>query len=359
MTDEKGRGSGSLANGPSCPAPPPPGDRIQLGHGSGGRLSSELTRRRFLPAFDNEILRKMEDGAVLPLEGEEVAVSTDAFVVSPLEFPGGNIGDLAVNGTVNDLAMMGATPRFLTAAFILEEGLPFQILDRVLEAMARAARESGITLVAGDTKVVEAGKADGMFIITTGLGSLTPGFRPSPSRIRPGDAVLVSGPLGRHGITILSARKELGLELDLESDTAPLHGLVAVLRKAVGKGVHALRDPTRGGLASALNEMASASATGMLLEDGTLPIPGPVEGACELLGLDPLYVANEGILVAVVAEETAEAALSALRSHPLGSEAVRVGRATAEHPGLVFLRTALGGTRVVDLLPGDQLPRIC
>ena len=349
----------SLSDGPACPAPQPPGNRIQLGHGSGGRLSADLLRRRFLPAFDNEILDRMEDGALLPLRGEEIVVSTDSFVVSPLEFPGGNIGDLAVNGTVNDLAMMGATPRFLTAGFILEEGLPFEVLDRVLEAMARAVREAGVVLVAGDTKVVEGGKADGMFINTTGLGTLAPGIRPTPARIEPGDAVLVSGPLGCHGITILAAREELDLEVELESDTAPLHDLVRTLREAVGNGVRALRDPTRGGLASTLNEMAAASRTGILLWDGTLPIPAPVEGACELLGLDPLYVANEGVLVAVVAPEAAEAALDALRSHPLGRHAAVVGVTTREHPGLVTLKTALGGSRIVDLLPGDQLPRIC
>jgi hydrogenase expression/formation protein HypE len=330
-----------------------------LGHGSGGRLSADLLRRRFLPAFDNEILSRMEDGAVLPLRGEELVVSTDSFVVSPLEFPGGNIGDLAVNGTVNDLAMMGATPRFLTAGFILEEGLPLAILDRVLDAMARAAREAGVILVAGDTKVVEKGKADGMFINTTGLGTLTPGFRPTPTRIQPGDAVLVSGHLGCHGITILAVREELDLEVEMESDTAPLHDLVRTLREAVGIGVRALRDPTRGGLASALNEMAAASRTGILLRDGTLPIPAPVEGACELLGLDPLYVANEGVLVAVVAPQVAEVALAALRNHPRGRHAAVVGVATREHPGLVTLKTALGGSRIVDLLPGDQLPRIC
>jgi hydrogenase expression/formation protein HypE len=301
----------------------------------------------------------LEDGALLSLGDPEVVVSTDAFVVSPLEFPGGTIGDLAVNGTVNDLAVMGAVPRFLAAAFILEEGLPFSQLDRILEGMGRAAREAGVVMVTGDTKVVESGKADGMFITTTGLGTPIPDFRPSPGRIGPGDVLLVSGPLGRHGITVLAARGDLALEVELESDTAPLHGLVAMLAKAVGQGVHALRDPTRGGVASALNELADASGMGMVLEDGALPIPGPVVGACELLGLDPLYVANEGILVAVVAREKAREALAAMRAHPLGRDAARIGSVTSEHPGMVSLKTPLGGARVVDLLPGDQLPRIC
>ncbi|MGD2122888.1 MAG: hydrogenase expression/formation protein HypE, partial [Gemmatimonadota bacterium] len=289
--------------GPSCPAPGPSGNRIQLGHGSGGRLTADLVQSRFLNAFDNEWLRRMEDGAILTWDGGEanhaLVVSTDSFVVSPLEFPGGDIGSLAVNGTVNDLAMMGAVPRFLTAGFILEEGLPFQLLDRILRSMSQAALAAGVTLVAGDTKVVERGKADGMFINTTGLGVRTPGIDPTPARIEPGDRIVVSGPIGRHGITILSARGELKLETELESDTASLHDLAGTLLRAIGTGVHALRDPTRGGVASALNEMAAASNTGILLRNGSMPIPPPVEGACELLGLDPLYVANEGVLVAV------------------------------------------------------------
>jgi hydrogenase expression/formation protein HypE len=343
----------------ACPSPLPEEERVQLGHGSGGRMSATLLKERFLPAFPGEVLRELGDGAPLVLASPEIVVSTDSFVVTPLEFPGGTIGDLAVNGTVNDVAMMGAVPRYLCAGFILEEGLPFQVLDRVVASMSAAAARAGVTLVAGDTKVVERGKADGMFITTTGIGELREGFRPGPYRARPGDAVLVSGPLGRHGMAVMAAREGLDFQVEIQSDTAPLLGLVEALREAVGEAVHVLRDPTRGGLASALNEIAQASGVGVVLEDGVIPIPGPVAAACEVLGLDPLYVANEGVLVAFVAEEAADGALEALRVDPLGREAARVGTVTADHPGLVVLRTGVGGTRIVDLLPGDQLPRIC
>jgi hydrogenase expression/formation protein HypE len=343
----------------ACPSPLPEQERVQLGHGSGGRMSATLLKERFLPAFPGEVLRKLGDGASLVLGSPEIVVSTDSFVVTPLEFPGGNIGDLAVNGTVNDVAMMGAVPRYLCAGFILEEGLPFEVLDRVVASMSAAAEAAGVVLVAGDTKVVERGKADGMFINTTGIGELREGFRPGPHRARPGDAVLVSGPLGRHGMAVMAAREGLDFQLEIESDTAPLLGPVAALREAVGDHVHTLRDPTRGGLASALNEIAQASRVGIVLEDGLCPVPNPVRAACEVLGLDPLYVANEGVLVAFVAAEAAAAALAALRGDPLGREAVRVGTVTADHPGLVVMRTGVGGTRIVDLLPGDQLPRIC
>ncbi len=347
------------AFGLACPAPAVESECIQLGHGSGGRLSANLLSNRFLPAFANPTLAALGDGAVVRLGPEEIVLSTDSFVVSPLEFPGGNIGDLAVNGTVNDLAMMGGEPKFLTAGFILEEGLPFSLLDRILSSMARAAQGAGVLVVAGDTKVVERGKADGMFINTTGIGALVPNFRPAPSLGRPGDAVLVSGPLGRHGITVLAARQELGLTVDMVSDTASLHILVSALRHAVGEAVHVLRDPTRGGLASTLNEIAVASGVGIDLVESDIPVPMPVRGACELLGLDPLYVANEGVLVAIVEGQAADRALEALRQDPLGREAAIIGRIVADHPGMVSIRTSLGVARVVDLLPGDQLPRIC
>jgi hydrogenase expression/formation protein HypE len=333
--------------------------RIQLGHGSGGKMSAALLKERFLPHFGNPTLDRLGDAAVVDVHAGRIAVSTDTFVVHPLEFPGGNIGTLAVNGTLNDLAMMGATPRFLTAAFVLEEGLDFALLDRVLAEMSRAARDAGVPVITGDTKVVERAKADGAFINTTGIGEIDPGFAPAPERARPGDAVLVSGPIGRHGIAVMAVREGLAFEVELESDTANLQPLVAVLRDTVGDAVHVLRDPTRGGMASALNEIAAAAGVGIALEEPALPVPGPVRAACEMLGFDPLYVANEGILVALVDGAVAEAALAALRSHPLGAEAALIGRVVGTHSGMVVLRTAIGGTRVVDMLPGDQLPRIC
>jgi hydrogenase expression/formation protein HypE len=322
-------------------------------------MSSMLLRERFLPAFPGEVLRQLGDGAVLHLGDSELVVSTDSFVVTPLEFPGGNIGDLAVNGTVNDVAMMGAVPRYLCAGFILEEGFPFEVLDRVLASMSAAAKVAGVSLVAGDTKVVERGKADGLFINTTGIGERRPDFRPGPDQAVVGDAVVVSGMLGRHGMAVMAAREGLDLRVEVESDTAPLVGLVKALRVAVGEAVHVLRDPTRGGLASALNEIAHASRVGIVLEEAAVPVPVPVRAACEVLGLDPLYVANEGVLVAFVQGAAAGRAVEALRGHPLGRDAVRVGEVTAGPAGLVVLRTGLGGTRVVDLLSGDQLPRIC
>jgi hydrogenase expression/formation protein HypE len=334
-------------------------DRVLLGHGSGGKLSAALLRERFLPRFGNAVLEELGDAAVVRVPAEQIAVSTDSFVVSPLEFPGGNIGHLAVHGTVNDLAMMGADPLYLAAGFILEEGLPFDVLDRVIEAMSESASEAGVIVVTGDTKVVERGKADGMFINTTGIGRLDPEFRPGPTLARDGDAVLVSGPIGRHGVAIMAAREDLRFEVEVESDTACLAPLVEGLRASCGSAIRCLRDPTRGGVASALNEIAASSGVGVRLEEGELPIPVPVRGACEMLGLDPLYVANEGIMVAIVAPDAADAALAALRTHPAGASAARIGTVTAQRPGLVLLRTGLGASRVVDMLPGDQLPRIC
>ena len=322
-------------------------------------MSATLLRERFLPHFGNPTLDRLGDAAVVDVHADRLAISTDTFVVRPLEFPGGNIGTLAVHGTVNDLAMMGARPRFLTAGFVLEEGLELEVLDRILDAMSRAAAEAGVPVITGDTKVVEHGKADGVFINTTGVGEIDPAFTPSAERAQAGDAVLVSGPIGRHGIAIMTVREGLAFEAELESDTANLYPLVAALRDAVGDGVHALRDPTRGGVASALNEIASAAKVGVMLQEPAIPVPGPVAAACEMLGFDPLYVANEGILVAFVHGAAAGAALAALRAHPLGAEAAIIGAVVRDHPGLVALRTAIGGTRVVDMLPGDQLPRIC
>jgi hydrogenase expression/formation protein HypE len=348
-----------MVDGLACPVPVSQHDRVQLGHGSGGKMSATLLRERFLPHFDNPVLAQLGDAAVVAVEAGELAVTTDTFVVSPIEFPGGNIGSLAVHGTLNDLAMMGARPLWLSAGFVLEEGLPFEVLDRVLGAMGEAARAAGVPVVTGDTKVVERGKADGIFINTTGIGRRDAAFAPMPDRAQAGDAVVLSAPIGRHGIAIMSAREQLGFEAQVTSDAATLLPLVEALRSAAGAAVHVLRDPTRGGVASALNEIAAAAKVGVELDERALPIPGPVAAACEMLGLDPLYVANEGVVVAFVAAEHAEAAVHALRGHPLGAEARVVGRVVPAHPGLVILRTAIGGTRVVDMLPGDQLPRIC
>ena len=334
-------------------------DRIQLGHGSGGKLSAELIRDLFLPHFTNETLATLGDAAIVEVSSERIAISTDTFVVHPLEFPGGTIGSLAVYGTLNDLAMMGAVPSVLTAGFVLEEGLEVALLDRILHAMAAACRACGVRVVAGDTKVVERGKADGVFINTTGVGTLTPAFAPAPHHARPGDAVILSGPVGRHGIAILAARNELHFDVTLESDSAYLGPVVERLRDAVGDAVHVLRDPTRGGVASALNEIAGSSQVGIKLQEPRLPIPQPVRAACEMLGLDPLYVANEGILVAFVEGAAAPDAVAAMRCEPLAAEATIVGRVVSDHVGLVTLETPLGTERIVDLLPGDQLPRIC
>ncbi len=349
----------SLGNGPVCPVPLASHDRVQIGHGSGGKMSAQLLRDHFLPRFGNPWLDRLGDGAVVPVEGGEIAFSTDTFVVSPLEFPGGNIGHLAIHGTLNDLAMMGATPRWLSVGFILEEGLPFEILDRVLDAMAAAAAAAGVTIVTGDTKVVDRGKADGMFVNTTGVGILHDGFRPDARGARPGDAVLVSGPLGRHGMAVMAVREGFAFESEIVSDTADLSPLVASLRESLGARVHTLRDCTRGGLASALNEIAAAAGVGVELDEAVVPVPGAVQAACEMLGLDPLYVANEGVMVAFVPAGDAGRAVELLQAHAAGSGAAVVGTVVADHPGMVVLRTGLGGTRVVDMLPGGQLPRIC
>jgi len=341
-----------------CPVPVEATNRVQLGHGSGGKLSAQLVARHFLPQFGNPALAALGDASVMSVGGAELAISTDSFVVHPLEFPGGNIGALAVHGTLNDVAMMGARPACLTAGFVLEEGLELAVLDRIIGAMTRAARAAGVPIIAGDTKVVDRGKADGLYINTTGVGLLDPAFRPAPGCARGGDAILVSAPIARHGMAIMAAREGLAFESAITSDTACLMPLVDALRP-LGADVHVLRDPTRGGVASTLNEIAVASGVGIEIDEAAIPVPGDVRAACELLGLDPLYVANEGVMVAFVADGQADAALRALRSHALGAEAVRIGRVVAAHPRLVALRTALGGTRVVDLLAGDQLPRIC
>jgi hydrogenase expression/formation protein HypE len=334
-------------------------EQITLAHGAGGKSSHALMEAVFLPPLRNPVLAPLADSALLTGEwARRLAFSTDSFVVRPLFFPGGDIGELAVNGTVNDLAMAGARPLALSAAYIVEEGLATADLERIATSMGAAADAVGVPVVTGDTKVVERGKGDGVYVNTAGVGIVTDDRDLSPAALRPGDRVIVSGTLGDHGMAIMVARGELELEIELESDTAPLHGLVEVLLGATG-GVRCLRDPTRGGLATVLNELALAAEVSVVVDEAQVPVRPEVTGACEILGLDPLYVANEGKLVAVVAAEEAETALAALHAHPLGEHAAVVGEVRPAPPGMVFLETAFGGSRVVDMLAGDPLPRIC
>jgi hydrogenase expression/formation protein HypE len=333
-------------------------ERITLSHGSGGKATHTLIEAVFLDAFRNPLLEPMEDAAALAIGGAQLALTTDSFVVSPLFFPGGDIGDLAVNGTVNDLAVSGSRPLYLTAGFILEEGFPVEDLLKIVDSMKAAALAADVQIVTGDTKVVQRGKGDGVYINTAGIGvSIRSGL--GVASVRPGDAVLVSGPIGDHGITVMLARGELDISADIVSDTAPLHEITAGLLDAAGDGVRLLRDATRGGVATICNEVAVASQVAVVLDERALPVRPVVNGASELLGIDPLYVACEGRLVAVVAPELAETALAALRAHPLGEGAAAIGTVQDDPPGLVLLRTAFGGTRIVDLLVGDPLPRIC
>jgi hydrogenase expression/formation protein HypE len=342
----------------TCPVPLANRDHVMLGHGSGGKLTAELIRDVFLPAFRNPILDGMNDQAVVRLNESRVAFTTDSFVVKPLFFHGGDIGSLAVHGTVNDLAMGGAQPLFLSVAFIIEEGLAMDTLQRVVASLGNAAQTAGVQIVTGDTKVVEKGSGDGLFINTTGLGLVPDGVSMSADQARPGDAVILSGSIGEHGIAILAEREGIEFDSPVESDSAALHTLVADML-AVTKSIRCLRDPTRGGVSSALNEIAAQSQTGILLEERTIPIREEVRGACEMLGLDPLYVANEGKLIAIVKADEADAVLDAMRAHPLGRNAQRIGTVNDIHRGWVSMRTVLGTTRIVDMLAGDQLPRIC
>lgn len=342
----------------SCPTPLPARDKILLGHGSGGMLSAELIRDVFLPALQNPVLAQLNDQAVVNINGLRLALTTDSFVVKPLFFPGGDIGSLAVHGTINDLAVGGATPLFLSAAFILEEGLSMDELQRVVNSMQQAAAQAGVQVVTGDTKVVEKGKGDGLFINTTGLGLVPDGLDLSADHARPGDKVLLSGSIGDHGIAILAQREGLEFETTIESDSAALHTLVAGMLRVTSE-IRCMRDPTRGGLSSALNEIAAQSRVGIELEERAIPVREEVKGACELLGLDPLYVANEGKLIAIVAAAAADELLRTMRGHPLGRESQVIGTIKQDNPGLVTMRTTLGTTRIVDMLAGDQLPRIC
>lgn len=345
--------------GAVCAPPLPHSEQIVMGHGAGGRMSHQLIQKAFLPAFNNPALLAGDDAARLdPGLLQQLSISTDAHVVSPLFFPGGDIGRLAVCGTVNDVAMLGARPLYLTAGFILEEGLPMETLQRVISSMQTAALEAGVQIVAGDTKVVQKGKADGLYITTAGIGTVRPGLRIGGAEAKPGDIVILSGPIGDHGIAVLGARGELGFQSGIQSDVAPLNHLIEAMLDE-SREIHVLRDPTRGGLATTLNEIASQSNVGILLDEQAIPVRPDVSGACEMLGFDPLYIANEGKLVAFVAEEEAEAVLNAMRATRYGEEAVIIGRVTAEPRGRVLLKTAIGSTRVVDMLAGEMLPRIC
>jgi hydrogenase expression/formation protein HypE len=342
----------------SCAAPLNMRDKVLLGHGSGGKLSAQLLHEVFLPTLRNEALSKLDDQAVVNLCGHRVAITTDSFVVKPLFFPGGDIGSLSVYGTVNDLAMGGAQPLFLTAAFIIEEGLSVDILQRIVTSLQLCAAAAAMPVITGDTKVVEKGKGDGVFINTTGIGIVSDDVNMSANRARPGDTVLLSGSIGEHGIAILAQREGLEFETTIESDSANLYPLVSEMLKT-GSAIRCMRDPTRGGLSSTLNEIASQSRVGIELDERAVPVREEVMGACEMLGLDPLYVANEGKLVAIVEPADAESLLAAMQSHPLGHQARIIGTVTDRNPGFVTMRTRLGTTRIVDMLAGDQLPRIC
>jgi hydrogenase expression/formation protein HypE len=341
-----------------CPVPLRDYPQIVMGHGSGGKMSSDLIKHLFLPLFANPALEVLGDQAVVNLNGARLAISTDTFTVSPLFFPGGDIGSLAVHGTVNDVAMSGAMPLALSAGFILEEGLSMDELGRVATSMAEACRRVGVPMVTGDTKVVDKGHGDGVYINTTGVGLVPPGVNIRPDRAAPGDVVIVSGTLGDHGIAVMSVREGLTFETDLLSDSAPLHTLVAALLE-VTTDLHCLRDPTRGGLAASLNEIAAGAGVGFDLDEPAIPVRPQVAAACEMLGLDPLYVANEGKLICIAPFKHAEALLAAMQAHSLGRQAAIIGQATEGHPGVVAARTAIGGHRVVDMPVGELLPRIC
>ncbi len=344
--------------GMSCPIPLTDYKNVLLAHGSGGKLTHQLIQKVFLSQFKNEALEPLHDGAMLNINGSRVAFSTDSYVVSPIFFPGGSIGELAVNGTVNDLAVCGANPMFISAGFIIEEGLPMEELWRIVVSMEVAAKKAGVILVTGDTKVVDRGKADKIFINTSGIGVVDDDIDISPKNIKPGDAIILSGTIADHGIAIMSVREGLEFETRIESDTAPLNGLVREMLSA-SKRIRVMRDATRGGVASVLNELAESSHVGLMIVEENIPVKEEVRGACEILGFDPLYVANEGKLLAVVPKDDAEVVLKAMRSHPLGIDAQIIGEATSEHPRIVVMKSRIGGTRVVDMLSGEQLPRIC
>jgi hydrogenase expression/formation protein HypE len=333
-------------------------DKILLDHGSGGKMSHRLTCDVLLPMFENEVLARLDDGAVVDIQGQRLAFSTDSYTVDPIFFPGGDIGDLAVNGTVNDLAMCGASPMYLSVGLILEEGLPVSDLLKILQSMKKAALAAGIQIVTGDTKVVPSGAADRIFINTSGIGLLHPHIQVSGGGARPGDRILLSGSMADHGVTILTRREKLDFDAPVQSDTAPLNHMVKKMFMA-SREIHVLRDPTRGGVGTALNEIALQSKVGIRMEEEALPVKKEVSGICELLGFDPLYLANEGKLLAFVAPEHADRVVAAMKRDPCGKEACIIGEVVADHPGKVFMKTRIGGSRIVDMLTGEQLPRIC
>ena len=359
MSGSQSRREDAVApEGFTCPLPLRDYPEIVMGHGGGGKLSGELVEHLFLPAFANDLLAGMGDSTVFSIGQEQLAFSTDSFVVRPLFFPGGCIGDLAVNGTVNDLAMSGAVPRFLSAGFIVEEGFSMESLGRIAQAMGRAAKFAGVRIVTGDTKVVERGHGDGCYINTAGIGVVAPDVKIAPHQAQVGDAILLSGTIGDHGMAIMSVREGLEFQAAITSDCAPLHRLVQRMLVACPH-IRTLRDPTRGGVASALNEIAAASRVGMVVEDTAIPVNPTVQSACEILGLDPLFVANEGKLLAIVPAGDAEAVLAAMRQEDLGRKASQIGVVTADHAGMVVAKTAIGATRVITMQIGEQLPRIC
>ena len=342
----------------TCPTPLQHYPTIVMGHGSGGKMMADLVQHMFASAFQNDVLEQLGDSAIFNINGSKLAFTTDSFVVSPLFFPGGDIGELAINGTVNDLAMSGARPMFLSSGFILEEGLAMETLGHIVESAARACREANVQLITGDTKVVNKGHGDGLYINTTGIGLVSQGVTISPKNAQQGDAVLVSGTMGDHGIAIMSVREGLQFETEIRSDTAPLHGLVDAMLN-VTQEIHCLRDATRGGLSAVLNELALASKVGIEFEEKKVPVKPEVNAACEMLGLDPFYIANEGKLVAIVPADQADAILEVMQAHPYGKDAVRIGTIVTSHPTLVVAKTSIGGSRVVDLPAGELLPRIC
>lgn len=343
----------------SCAVPAENSGIIKLGHGSGGRMTSRLIEDVFLPILGNDILSELDDSALLHVTGNSLAFTTDSYVVSPIFFPGGDIGSLAVNGTVNDLAVRGARPLFLSASFILEEGLPFGDLTRVVRSLRNACDHSGVKLVTADTKVVNKGAADQMFITTSGIGVIEREPAPRAASVQVGDCIVLSGDIGRHGIAVMSTREGLDLEMSIKSDSCPLYGLVEAALNCAPDGIHCMRDITRGGLATVLNEIAAASAVGLRIEEESVPVHPEVCGVCELLGLDPLYVACEGRLVMFVSSDMAEKAVAVMKQHPVGADSCIVGRVVVDHPGKVILHSRIGGNRILDKLSGEQLPRIC